>query len=198
MGKDGHVRVNVASGSPEDDGVEGDFLASVPLADTQDEEIKKFTAYGAGHKVGSDVRAEALRRAVNRHVNHKNLETAFASASETVRARTGDCSEHAVLLAAALRCDGIPARVVNGLIWSRRMSGGQPSAYVWHMWTQALIDGEWRDLDATLPATRPFHAAHLAVSVNDLSRASINTSSSEMLELMGNLTIEILAAETTR
>ena len=198
MGVDGIVRIDIARGSPEDDGVEGDFLASVPLADTTDEAIQAFTKSGAGHKVGVKVRAEALRRAVNRHVNHKNLSTAFASASETVRARSGDCSEHAVLLAAALRCDGIPSRVVNGLIWSRRVSSSPAPAFAWHMWTQGLIDGQWWDLDATLPATRPFHAAHLAVSVNDLSRASINTSSSEMLELIGDLEIKVLSAETKR
>lgn len=198
MGDDGIVRIDITHSSPEDDGVAGSFLASVPLADTTDEAIQTFTKIGAGHKVGEKVRAEALRRAVNRHVNHKNLSTAFASASETVRARTGDCSEHAVLLAAALRCDGIPSRVVSGLIWSRRVSSSSVPAYAWHMWTQALIKGQWWDLDATLPATRPFHAAHLAVSVNDLSRASINTSSGEMLELIGDLEIDILSAETQR
>jgi transglutaminase-like putative cysteine protease len=198
QGEDGIILIDVAAGSPEADEVDGDFLRSVPMADTHDEEIQAFARKSAGHKVGPAVRAEALRRAVNRHVNHKNLGTAFASASQTVRQRTGDCTEHAVLLAAALRCDGIPSRVVNGLIWTRRLNPGEPPAYVWHMWTQALLDGEWRDLDATLSATRPFHAAHLAVSANDLSRASINKAASEMLELMGDLSIEILEADTAR
>ena len=185
------VVVDVDQRSPADD-FDGDWLASTPFADTGDEEIQRFARRGAGHRVEAEDQAEAIRRAVNRHINLKNLGTAFASASDTVRRKTGDCTEHAVLLTAALRAQNIPARVVNGLVWARNVSGGRSSAFVWHMWTQALIDGEWRDLDATITGPKPFHAAHLAVSVNDLSTESFNRSATEMLELLGNLEIEVL------
>ena len=65
------------------------------------------------------------------------------------------------------------------------------------MWTQALIDGEWRDLDATLVGPKGYHCGHIAVSVNDLSRASINQASTQMLEILGEIKIEILAAESS-
>lgn len=195
---DGILVVESGSTSPEDDGVEGDFISSVPMADTTDEAIISFAKLGAGHRVSDVDRAEALRRAVNRHINLKNLSTAFASASETVRKKTGDCTEHAVLLVAALRAQGIPARAVNGLIWSRNLGPDGLPAYVWHMWTQALIDGRWHDLDATLTGPKSFHSAHIAVSVNDLSRASINLSSTEMLEILGDLQIEILESDMKR
>ena len=133
---------------------------------------------------------------MNRHITSKGLSTAFATASETVRSKRGDCSEHAVLLTAALRVAGIPSRVVNGLIHVRNGGQGGRDAYVWHMWTQALIDGQWKDFDATLRGPLDFHAAHVAVSVNDLSRSSLNASSTEMLKVMGNLSIEIIEAES--
>ena len=192
-GGDGLVTIQRDTGSPEADGIQGDFLASVPMADSTDEAIMDFARRGAGHKVGSAARAESIRRAVNRHINLKNLNTAFATASETVRKKRGDCTEHAVLLVAALRAQDIPARAVNGLIWSRNASDDNQPAYVWHMWTQALIDGQWRDLDATLVGPRGHHCGHLAVSVNDLSRASINQASTQMLEILGDLRIEVLA-----
>ena len=48
-------------------------------------------------------RVAAMRSFVNEHIKEKNLASAFASASEVARTRSGDCSEHGVLLAALLR-----------------------------------------------------------------------------------------------
>ena len=45
---------------------------------------------------------EALRDLVHTHISGKHLSTAYASASETARTGSGDCTEHAVLLAAVL------------------------------------------------------------------------------------------------
>ena len=64
--------------------------------------------------------ALALRELVYDHVLTKDLTTAFASASEVARTRAGDCTEHAVLLAALLRARKIPARVCHGLVYVER------------------------------------------------------------------------------
>ena len=50
--------------------------------------------------------AYQLRELVNSHIQDKHLSTAYASASETARTASGDCTEHAVLLAAVLRARG--------------------------------------------------------------------------------------------
>ena len=42
-----------------------------------------------------------------------------ATAAEVARSREGDCTEHAVLLAALARARGIPARVAMGLVYVR-------------------------------------------------------------------------------
>ena len=192
---DGTVCIHVSTGSPPDD-VEGDYLGSTLFCDREDERIIEFAQRNIHHRNGSQSKAESLRSAVNRHISSKGLSTAFASASETIRSRKGDCSEHAVLLAAVLRATNIPARVVNGLVYVRNGGPEGRDAYVWHMWTQALIDGTWKDFDATLRGPLDFHAAYLAVSVNDLSQASLNASSTEMLKVLGNLHIEIIEAES--
>ena len=167
-------------------------LAATPIADHEDPAVRRFADRASRGAESSGETAERLRRAVHRHIDRKGLATAFASASETVRNRRGDCTEHAVLLAAALRSRGIGSRVVNGLVWIPA-GDRREGAYLWHMWTQAVIDGRWTDLDATLPPDGPgFHAGHLAINTGDLSPASFNRTGTGMLEVFGAIDITIL------
>jgi hypothetical protein len=141
-------------------------------------------------------RAERLRRATGKALGRKDLESPFASASAAIRSGGGDCSEHAVALAALLRADGIPARIVGGLIYADAFAG-EREVWGWHVWTQALLpDGKgepaWFDLDATLPGTRAFDAAHLATVVGPLAGGSTDPMWSETLALLGNLEIRVL------
>ena len=170
-------------------------LAATAVLDTTDPEVLRF-ARAMDRPGRSDLeRARALRSAVHRHIVRKDLATAFATAGETVRSRSGDCSEHAVLLAAALRAVGIPSRTVSGLVWtSRRNEPG--GVFLWHMWTQAVIDDEWIDLDATLGGSRAFHPGHLGVSVSDGSPASLEAGGRAMLEIFGGIDIEVLPSGT--
>ena len=73
----------------------------------------------------------ALRDLVHNHISSKHLSTAYASASETARTGSGDCTEHAVLLAAVLKARAIPARVCHGLVYVElggdAISGEAPS-----------------------------------------------------------------------
>ncbi len=142
-------------------------------------------------------RAELLRRATDRALPSKNLASPFASAAEAAEARGGDCSEHAVLLAALLRETGIPARVASGLVYADRFAG-ERNVWAWHVWTQALLpepDGtlRWRDLDATLPV--PYHAAHICVAVGALEAGATDPMWSSTLSLIGNLSILDLTGE---
>jgi len=140
-------------------------------------------------------RAEALRRAVHRHIRRKDMGSAFASASETVRSREGDCTEHAVLLAALLRADGIPSRVITGLVYCREFAG-ERDVFGWHMWTQALIDGRWVDLDATLPDATRHHAGHIITGSSALEQGALDAEWTALVNLIGNLRIQVL--ETAR
>jgi len=147
-------------------------------------------------------RAEALRELVARHLRDKNLATAFASASEAARARGGDCTEHAVLLAALLRADGIPSRVVSGLVYVPDLGGhgeGMGPGFGWHLWTQALVHPPlvagggaraWVDLDATIPVGGGrFHAAHIAVATSDLAGGASDPTFARALSLVGGVAI---------
>ncbi len=166
------------------------YLASSAMVDAGDPLIGKLAAR-AVRDAGTDAlsRADAMRAAVHRYVTGKGLDTAFATASETARTRSGDCSEHAVLLCAMLRAQEIPARVAVGLVYTDAFLGRE-AIFGWHMWTQALIDGLWIDLDATLSSR--YHAGHVLTAVSDLDQGGVDTALASTLPLMGNLQIEVV------
>jgi len=94
-----------------------------------------------------------------------------------------------VLLAAMLRAAGIPSRLAAGMVYAREFAGVR-GCYAWHMWTQALVDGEWRDLDATL-ADRPFHAGHILVMTGAQDGPSIDPAFAGMVTAVGNLSVSV-------
>ena len=170
-----------------------EFLQSSVVVDGEDPAIKKLAATALISVGDSDLeRAEAMRRFVHEYISTKSLNTAFATASEVARSRQGDCSEHAVLLAAMLRSHGIPARSAAGLIYAEQFAG-RNDIFGWHMWTQAMIDGAWVDLDATLPSR--FSASHILVGTSSLIDGSMAEDLIAMLGLMGNLEIEVISVE---
>ncbi|MDX2130959.1 MAG: transglutaminase-like domain-containing protein [Planctomycetota bacterium] len=175
------------------------YLASTTLCRADDEVIKELAArgvQGAGESAAD--RAEALRRLVNRHIKRKTLDVGFATASEVARRREGDCSEHGVLLAALLRAEGIPSRVVAGLIYADEFAGAT-DIFGYHMWTQALVEinGEprWIDLDATFPAGIPADATHIALDLSALTDEDPTAGLMSVASVMGRLSIEVEKTE---
>jgi hypothetical protein len=129
--------------------------------------------------------AQRLERWVFENVRGKNLSTAFASAGEVAKTREGDCTEHAVLLAALARASGIPARVVVGLVHHR-------GAFVGHMWCEVFA-GEWAPLDGTRGRGK-VDADHIALGTSHLDTSSVADVFLALLPVLGNLEIEVLEA----
>jgi len=67
-------------------------------------------------------------------------------ATDVLRQKRGDCTEHSLLSVALLRAAGIPARRVDGVIYMVNQDG-VPALY-WHEWVEAYV-GEWTQLDPT-------------------------------------------------
>lgn len=176
-----------------DERVDPAYLAASPMIDSKDPLLVKLAAAAvadAPPDVG--LRLERLRLATFNQLSRKNLSSALASASEAARTRSGDCTEHAVLLAALLRAQGIPSRVVAGLVWCDQFAG-KKDVFGWHLWTQALVDGRWIDLDATLPpGVGAFHPGHIALAVTALSDPAGDPSWATLLSALGNLQVEVL------
>ena len=95
----------------------------------------------AGQSEWRDV-VPALCRFVYRTVRNKGYDHAFLSALEVAQQKEGDCTEHAVFLAALARARGIPARVAVGLVF-------RDNAFYYHMWTEVFVNGCWVGFDAT-------------------------------------------------
>lgn len=169
-----------------------EFRESTAMVTADDALVAKLAARATRRAADDDwKKAELLRRAVHKHITRKGLETAFATAAETARTRTGDCSEHAVLLCAMMRAADIPSRVATGLVYVDEFAGAR-GIFAWHMWTQAMIDGKWYDFDATL--SRRYHAGHVLVATASLADTGSDREMSSLLLLMGNLEIEVIDA----
>lgn len=100
---------------------------------------------------------------VKDYVSDKNLSVGYASALEVARNRSGDCTEHALLLAAMGRAAGIPTRVATGLAYVEDWLGSS-NVFVPHAWTQALIGDTWVSFDAALGR---FDSGHVALAYGD-------------------------------
>jgi hypothetical protein len=138
-----------------------------------------------------DVRALAV--ALEKHVHDamklKNFSQAFATAAEVARNPEGDCTEHAVLLAALARARGIPARVAIGLVYQ---SSTQSFAY--HMWNELWVGEHWLPLDATL-GRGEIGAAHLKLTDSNLAGAQAYSCFLPVAQVIGQIKIEILDVE---
>ena len=112
---------------------------------------------------GHEERMRALESFVRNFISDKTLGVGYASALQVARTPEGDCTEHAVLLAALGRAIGIATRVVDGLAYAPGFAG-ERNVFVPHAWMQAWIDGRWQSFDAALGG---FDAGHIAFSTGD-------------------------------
>lgn len=199
------ISVNVASPNPapEQDTENREYLDPSAMVASRDPLVREIAERAVRDIPAGETRARAaaLMKAVDRHISKKTLDVGFAGAAETARRREGDCTEHAVLLAAVLRSIGIPSRVAGGLLYVSEFAGVR-HVFGYHLWTQALltVDGttRWIDLDATLSSGVGFDATHVCLTASPL------TDDRGMLDLlglahaMGRLGITVVAVDHRR
>ncbi|WP_266182956.1 transglutaminase-like domain-containing protein [Dyella humicola] len=125
--------------------------------------IRRLAAQVVGDASDSMEKMQRLRRFVSAYITPHGLDVGYASALEVVSHPQGDCTEYAVLLAALARAEGIPARVVTGMVYRDRY-GGRSHVFVPHAWVQAWVDGHWQSFDAAL---RHFDSSHIAMDTGD-------------------------------
>jgi hypothetical protein len=175
------------------------YLASTTACNAEDPEIVAF-ANKAIEGMGDNnfERAKRIRIAVNKHIQKKSLDVGFGTASEVIRTKQGDCTEHAVLLAAALRAVKIPSRVISGVIYCEEFEGMR-NVFVYHMWTQAFVqrgtENNWIDLDATLPGEGYFDAGHIGLTASNLSDDETLNTMVGLSEIIGKLRINVELVE---
>ena len=137
--------------------------------------------------------AHHLRVFATGYIKAKTLGVGFATASEVVRTREGDCSEHAVLLAALGRASGLPSRVTAGLVYLPKYEE-RKNVMGFHMWTQFYLRGKWVDFDAALAESEcaPTRIALATASLRDVSLSDLGFA---IAETIGCLDVRVLKVE---
>lgn len=94
---------------------------------------------------------------------HKNLVKDYGAsadrATDALKTKRGDCTEHSLLAVALMRAAGIPARRVDGVVYL--VNEDKVPALYWHEWVEAYV-GEWTQLDPTF-GQAVADATHFAV-----------------------------------
>lgn len=174
-----------ATATVEDLGAE--FTGPTPFLQSDDAGVRDHASRAKGNLADPAQIARSMEAYVHKNLAKKNFSTALASAGEVARNLEGDCTEHAVLLAAMLRSAGIPSRVAVGLVYVDGVS-----AFGGHMWTEAHMNGQWIPLDATL-GQGGIGAAHLKLA--DATFANSDSAPvaafTSLITILGKLEIEV-------
>ncbi len=165
------------------------LLGETPWLEVNSPIIREMAAEAVGNEADAYRAAWKIERFVFEKIDDKTLDLGFATAAETARQLSGDCTEHAVLSAALARAAGIPSRVVVGLTYGGPMPGDSRPMFYYHMWTEAWV-GWWMPLDAALGG---YNVTSIAIAYSDLSLPdSVFDLTNATMSLMGRLNIEVL------
>ncbi len=156
---------------------------------SDDAEVKRLAVSVAAGETDPWKIACTLERLVRDTVRVKDFSQAVATAADVARTHEGDCTEHAVLLAAMCRARDIPARVAIGLVYFGPVGG-----FAYHMWTEVWIDRHWVPIDGTL-GRGGIGAAHLKITHSSLEGSDSFTAFLPVIELLGQLKLEITAMD---
>jgi len=163
------------------------YLASNEFLQADDYRVIQLGRRAAAGITDPSRVAVNMEKSVYDLVQDKNFSTALASAAEVAEQQEGDCTEHAMLLAAMLRSQNLPSRIAVGFVYSDRLNG-----FAGHMWTEVWLRDRWFPLDATR-AQGGIGPGHLKMSDNALDENSPApvTSFLPMLQVLGQMTVEV-------
>lgn len=128
-----------------------EFLSSNFFIDWDDAGVKRHAQAATGQLPAgaSDwEKAKAIEGWVHRNMKAVEFSQAMATAAQTAKTLSGDCTEYAMLAAGMCRAVGVPSRTALGLVYAPGRDGRPFLAY--HMWFEVYADGQWLALDGTL------------------------------------------------
>jgi hypothetical protein len=157
------------------------------LIQSDDATIVRMAAAVAPDETDPWKLACALEKYVSESISQKDFTQAFATAAEVAQTMQGDCTEHAVLLAALCRSRQIPARVAIGLVYFEQAGQG---AMAYHMWTEVWIGDRWIPLDGTL-GQGGIGAAHLKLTHSNLDGVDAYAALLPVFQVMRQLHLRI-------
>jgi hypothetical protein len=166
------------------DTVGPEYLRSNPMITSDDPRVISLARQAVGGATDPWAKTQAITLWVAKHITEKNFETTFAPADEVARNLAGDCTEHGVLTAAMCRAEGIPARVVTGLVYVPHQSG-----FGFHMWNEVYVNRRWVAIDSAFNQTQ-VDAAHIKLSDSSLDGVAPFESFLPVAKVFGKLKME--------
>lgn len=163
-------------------------LASSPLVQVEDPAVQKLLGQARFSGGNATQQVIALEKFVHDTIEEKNFSQGFLSAAEVAQGKTGDCTEHAVLLMALLRGKGFPARGALGLVY---VDYGEKQGFAYHMWTEAWMGDRWLPLDATR-GKGGIGVDYIKVTQSDLSGSGAFAAFLPVTQVIGQLEIEVV------
>lgn len=103
-----------------------------------------------------------LERFVHQYIKTKTYSRSFDIASRVAVEQKGDCTEHAVLLAALLRATGTPAVIVFGVLIVVSPDGNAFAGG--HAWVEAWSDSHWQRLDSAFYLADEKNASSIGIA----------------------------------
>jgi hypothetical protein len=152
-------------------------LAATPFLQIDHPSVRGAVREALGDERDARRAAEKLRAWVFRSLD-KVPTTSIPNAVQVLEMRSGDCNEHAVLLAALARAAGLPARVVAGAVY---LDG----VFLYHAWNEVWLGEGWVSVDAAMDQM-PVDATHIELLSGGPEVHA------ELATLMGQLSIEVL------
>ena len=128
--------------------------------------------------------ATQIERWVFDHIEDKGLGVAFASAREVLESMSGDCSEHAVLMAAMTRAVAIPTKMVSGVVHTH-------GEFAYHMWVEVWTGETWHALDPTVGAGS-VDATHIKLAESAIPGGRVAELSLGIMRVFNRLGIRVI------
>jgi Transglutaminase-like superfamily len=162
--------------------------ASNNFIQSDDSQIAAMAAHVEPRETDAWKLACAFEKFVDDTIRLKSFSQAFATAAEVCRSLEGDCTEHAVLMAALCRARKIPARVAFGLVYYPPEKG-----FAYHMWNEVWIADRWVPMDATL-GQGGIGADHIKLGDSNLAGGSPLADLLSVIQVFGRLELEVIEA----
>ncbi|MDX1925931.1 MAG: transglutaminase domain-containing protein [Pirellulaceae bacterium] len=151
--------------------------------------VQKFLSEFPNTSEDALATASTLTAGVFRKLEKAPLSRRVCMPDHALKEGKGDCVAHAILLLAALRERGIPARVASGLRILKEKDSTQLSA-IYHMWCEAWVGDRWMPLDP-FAGTIGVGADHIKFSESSLHDKSPMNMMLEVLQNMKQFTIAV-------
>jgi hypothetical protein len=168
-----------------------EFLKSSYFLDSDNEHVQGLAKRLAGDETDPWRVAQGMERWVHEKMKG-STSVGFATASQVCRDLTGDCRQHAMLLAALCRAAGIPSRTAVGLVYVDDPDRGPLLGF--HMWTEVWVKGRWLMLDAVL-GKGSVGAAHLKVADHSWHDTQTLAPLLPVTRVLGRIKVEVVAVK---